>query len=244
MPRHFRLTDHAYAHRGLWSDGTPENSLAAFKKAVDAGVGAECDIHLTGDGVPIIFHDFSLKRMTGVDKAVADCDLATIQSVSLAGTDQTIPTLSDVLDAMTDLPLLVELKSRDDKDCEALALAVSNALRGYSGRVAVMSFDQNLMIRFKSHAPEILTGFLTPPGFLGNERNRQSTAATLQDHAFDYLAPHILDAPFAAADDLLRCPLASWTVSDPDLLQIATETKAAPIFEKLEPDLVRRRSIP
>ena len=54
-----------YAHRGLHNNASeaPENSMAAFKKAVDAGYGIECDIQLSKDGVPVIFHDFTLARI-------------------------------------------------------------------------------------------------------------------------------------------------------------------------------------
>ena len=54
-----------YAHRGLHNNASeaPENSMAAFKKAVDAGYGIECDVQLSKDGVPVIFHDFTLARI-------------------------------------------------------------------------------------------------------------------------------------------------------------------------------------
>ena len=54
-----------YAHRGLHDNTSmaPENTMAAFKKAVDAGYGIECDVQLTKDGIPVIFHDFTLARV-------------------------------------------------------------------------------------------------------------------------------------------------------------------------------------
>lgn len=70
MPRMTHKPDTAcfkewlYAHRGLHDNATeaPENSMAAFRKAVDAGFGIELDIQLTKDRIPVVFHDFTLKR--------------------------------------------------------------------------------------------------------------------------------------------------------------------------------------
>ena len=53
-----------YAHRGLYDNisDAPENSLAAFQKAVDAGYGIELDVQMTADGKVVVVHDFNLKR--------------------------------------------------------------------------------------------------------------------------------------------------------------------------------------
>ena len=75
MPRIYKKPDMApfqnwlYAHRGLHDNETdaPENSLKAFKKAVDGNFGIELDIQLTKDGIPVVFHDYSLKRIFGVE---------------------------------------------------------------------------------------------------------------------------------------------------------------------------------
>ena len=53
------------AHRGLHSEGIPENSLPAFEKAADGGFGIELDVHASKDGVLVVHHDFDLYRMTG-----------------------------------------------------------------------------------------------------------------------------------------------------------------------------------
>ena len=63
-----------YAHRGLFDNegDVPENSLAAFKKAVDEGYGIELDVQLSKDKVPVVFHDAGLYRMCGVDTSKWD----------------------------------------------------------------------------------------------------------------------------------------------------------------------------
>ena len=100
-----------YAHRGLHKEGVPENSLAAFEDACRAGFGIELDVQLSHDGEVMVFHDYTLIRMTGCDKKLCELDAKELMTLTLAGTDQTIPTLKQVL-ALVDgrVPLLVELK--------------------------------------------------------------------------------------------------------------------------------------
>ena len=74
MPRMIKRPDTSlfkkvyFAHRGLHDNtgDAPENSLAAFRRAVEAGFGMELDVQVSSDGVPVIFHDFSLERICGV----------------------------------------------------------------------------------------------------------------------------------------------------------------------------------
>ncbi len=63
--RFFDVSAFAYAHRGLWDAGAPENSLAAFEAARAAQIGVELDVRLTSDNVPVVFHDAGLERMCG-----------------------------------------------------------------------------------------------------------------------------------------------------------------------------------
>ena len=79
-----------YAHRGLWNEKVPENSLAAFELAVRAGYGIELDIQLTRDGRIVVFHDVTLRRMCGVDRRLCDLTLAELKTLRLLGTNQQI----------------------------------------------------------------------------------------------------------------------------------------------------------
>ena len=88
-----------YAHRGLHDNQSeaPENSLAAFRKAVEAGFGIELDIQLSKDRIPVVFHDFTLKRVCGAPGKVCDYTYEELQKFSLCGSGQKIPTLEEVL---------------------------------------------------------------------------------------------------------------------------------------------------
>ena len=104
-----------YAHRGLWNtndpgeNNRPENSLASFRAAVDKGYGIELDVHLTKDGHLVVHHDDSLKRMTGVDKRIADCTLEEVRACKLPN-GEAVPTYDEVLEIVAGcIPMIVEV---------------------------------------------------------------------------------------------------------------------------------------
>ena len=102
-----------YAHRGYYDPPLiPENSMAAFRLAVEHGVGVEFDVHMIADGSLVIFHDDELERMTGVKGQIEDYDITNLRKLRLSGTDEMIPTFDELLDLFEDtgLPLMVEIK--------------------------------------------------------------------------------------------------------------------------------------
>ena len=112
-----------FAHRGLHSEdkSVPENSLEAFRLAGRAGYGAELDVRLTKDGQVVVFHDDTLDRMCGVSARVDEKSYDELKLLSLAGTNQRIPLLTEVLETYGGRgPLIVEIKHgcRDRELCE------------------------------------------------------------------------------------------------------------------------------
>ena len=101
-----------FAHRGLYDNekGVPENSLAAFRAAMQAGYGCELDVQFTKDKKLIVFHDNDYKRACGVDKPVWELTFEEARQLSLFGTDERIPTFREVLDVVDGQnPLIVEI---------------------------------------------------------------------------------------------------------------------------------------
>ena len=88
-----------YAHRGLHTrdSSIPENSLPAFRLAAEKGYAAELDVRLTADGIPVVFHDESLRRMTGDRRNLKDITLERLQDLKLLETQEKVPTLQEVL---------------------------------------------------------------------------------------------------------------------------------------------------
>ena len=119
MPRVIRKPDKSafqtrfFAHRGLHKNGTPlpENSLPAIKKAVEEGYGIEFDIQVTKDGVPVVFHDFTLHRMCGQKGRVCDYTLEELRKFRLLDCGEPIPTFKEALRAVDGkVPLIIEMK--------------------------------------------------------------------------------------------------------------------------------------
>lgn len=151
----------AYAHRGLHGNGIPENSMAAFKAALDHGYGIELDIHLLKDGNLAVIHDSLLNRTTGQPGYVEDLTTGELKNYHLEGTEETIPEFMDVLTLYNGkAPLIIELKPENGNHA-ALAEAACKMLETYNGVFCMESFDPRCVTWLKQHRPDIIRGFLT-----------------------------------------------------------------------------------
>ncbi len=151
-----------YAHRGLHSkDKTvPENSMAAFARAVEAGYGIELDLNLTTDDRIVVFHDDNLLRVCGADKQVPDCTYDELQQYRLCGTTERIPLFSEVLVLVNGrVPLIVELKAT--KRNRELCRRAAELLKEYHGPYCIESFHPALVRWFYKNRPEVVRGQLS-----------------------------------------------------------------------------------
>ncbi|MDL2252508.1 glycerophosphodiester phosphodiesterase [Ruminococcaceae bacterium OttesenSCG-928-I18] len=152
------------AHRGLHKKdlSIPENSMAAFTAAIDAGYGIELDIRLSQDDAVVVFHDEDLGRVCGVPGRVGEKPLAELKKLRLYGTNQLIPTLREVLEAIDGrVPLVIELKH--GKDYKKLCELAWRILRRYDGEICVESFDPRIVRWFYKNVPGLLRGQLAAP---------------------------------------------------------------------------------
>lgn len=152
-----------YAHRGLHSnDGKyPENSLIAFRLAREAGYGVELDIQLTADHQVVVFHDDTLSRMCGVDRRVDELTYDELCQLTLLGSDQHIPLLTDVLETLDGAPLLCEFKPMRSYTNMLLCEIALPILRNYKGPFCVESFNPLMMRWFRKNAPDVIRGILS-----------------------------------------------------------------------------------
>jgi glycerophosphoryl diester phosphodiesterase len=154
------LTARPIAHRGLHdrANGVVENSPSAFAAAIAAGYAIECDLQVSCDGQPMVFHDDRLGRLTGAAGEVRALTAAELQALPLlAGADhmQTLPELLDQVRGRT--PLVIEIKSRFDGDM-TLADRAAALVADYGGHAALMSFDPAVVAHFARAWPEIPRG--------------------------------------------------------------------------------------
>lgn len=231
-----------YAHRGL-HDGntgdTPENSLAAFELACKEGYGIELDVQLSRDGVVMVFHDYTLVRMTGVDKKLCELDASEICALSLAATEQKIPTFEQVLSLVDGrVPLLVELKgeSFDTSLCEKVA----EHLKAYKGEYCVESFNPLLIKDIKKYLPDVFCGQLYTNVCRDKKKNTlQNIALTLMALNFlakpDFIAYNKADRaslPVKITTKLYKAPKFVWTVKNEEEKALAHSLGEYPIFER------------
>ena len=160
-----KLRGWRYAHRGLHGDGVPENSMAAFRLALENGYGIELDIHLMRDGKLAVVHDSSLKRTAGADVFIEDLTAEALAQYRLGETEETVPLFSDVLALFSGkAPMIVELKV-ERNNVDALCAAACAMLDGYDGAYCIESFDPRCILWLKKHRPDIIRGQLAENWF-------------------------------------------------------------------------------
>lgn len=247
MNRQFRENDKElftdYAHRGLHGDGIPENSLAAFAKAVENGHGLELDVQLSADGKVMVFHDDTLKRMTGCDKMLCELTAEELRKLRLAGTDEKIPYLTEVLDLVDGRsPILVELKGEtlDTSVCDA----TYEILKDYKGSYCVESFNPILLRWFKKHAKSVMRGLLVTKMTKETEKHKKGYFL-LRSQMLNFISrPDFISYdvryPGFALDLCTKffgaTPYA-WTIRNEDAYYKAREYGAFVIFEHIKPEI-------
>ncbi len=192
------LQGFAYAHRGLFDNknGIPENSLAAFARAVEAGYGMELDVQLTQDGQLAVFHDRTLSRMCGADECLSELSYSEAQKYTLLDTRERIPLLSQVLELVAGrVPVIVELKHYGNVN--DLAKEANVLLSRYNGPYCVESFHPLAMRWFKKNAPQVIRGQLAS-GVISRE------SPAYQQAALKYLLVNVLSRPDFIAYDIRK----------------------------------------
>lgn len=237
------------AHRGLHDEaaGIGENTLSAFRRAIDAGLPFELDLRLSKDGEAVVFHDEALDRLTAESGPVRHRTAEQLRKIKIKGTDDHIPTLSEVL-AMTAgrVPVLIEIKAPTRK-VGRLEARVAEILRGYDGAFAVQSFNPLVVDWFKTNEPDMIRGLLSG-GYkaTGPFKVRARVKFTLRHMlCAPMIRPHFIayevDALPAIAPRVAQwfgLPLLAWTVASEQQRKIGAEHADNIIFEGFAPGAV------
>ena len=156
--KNYWLFNKPIAHRGLWGGDIIENSLPAYKNAVDNGYPIEIDLYSSSDGVIFSFHDDTLSRMTGADGKIFHKTASELKQLRLSGSEHQIPTFDEVLELVDGkVPLLIELKDQPNRNYVQI---VVERLKNYKGEFALQSFNPLLIKKVKAFAPEFIRGIL------------------------------------------------------------------------------------
>jgi glycerophosphoryl diester phosphodiesterase len=160
------ISKNPIAHRGLYNHekGVPENSLAAFKAAIEKNYAIELDVMLTKDGQVVVYHDHDLNRLSHVDKRVEDLTLVAVQKIALLQSKEVPPSLTEVLDLVKGIvPLYIEIKHERLEPAGALEEKVEALLKEYPGDVALLSFNPESLEWFAKNAPHYQRGLNYEP---------------------------------------------------------------------------------
>lgn len=255
-----------YAHRGLHdnSSDAPENSMAAFKKAVEAGYGIECDVQLTRDGIPVIFHDFTLKRVAryaegqaigdgplnedgtvSVPGKISNYTYEQLQQFHLLGSDEKIPKFEDFLKLVDGrVPLIVELKI-ELKDL-SVCPAVDKLLSDYKGVYCIESFNPLGVLWYRKNRPHIMRGQLSDEFHKEDPKEFNTILYFGLTHLFfnfltkpDFIAfnrKYPKSISLWINRHLYKCLTAAWTIKSQEQLDKATEDFDIYIFDSFIPE--------
>ena len=238
-PRHKRNLapfDHTlYAHRGLHNHDCPENSLAAFKAAKEAGYGVELDVRFTADKQVVVFHDDTLLRMCGDSRRVDECTYEELQTLRLSDTDEKIPLLCDVLNVLDGATIVCEIKPMLSYTDTSLCAETFRILTQHKTRYCIESFNPYSVRWFRKNAPQVVRGILSKryiPGEIKPNVLRPFLSSLMTNCLCrpDFVAYQHTDAkqPFFRLCRRLGATTIAWTVRN-EQEQIA----AKPYFDTL-----------
>jgi glycerophosphoryl diester phosphodiesterase len=225
------------AHRGYHDLNTSrwENTLAAFAAAAERDFAIECDVHLSADGVPVVFHDDELKRLTGTDGYVWQRTAAELQALRIGGTSEHVPTLAQTLELVAGrVPLVIELKGIPGHDM-GLVAKVARQLRSYAGKAAIMSFDHWLLRDFPRDAPGIPAGLTA----WGNQPHQLEAHFSMLGSGISFVSydAGALPNPFVGfVRERLAMPVITWTIRDRAGVEATLAHGDQMTFEGFDPD--------
>lgn len=230
------------AHRGLDNGSIPENSMAAFRNAIEKGYTIELDVQFTKDKELIVFHDDDLSRLTNDNRKVKDVNCQELKNLKLENTDEKIPTLKEVVEMVDNqVPLIIEIK--DGEDIIGLSEKTYNIMKNYKGRYAIQSFNPFILEWFKNNASEVIRGQLS-----GTFREDAESLKFYEKFVLKNLLLNFKSKPNFIAYELdgvnnlsvkllkgRNYPIISWTIENEEDMKKAYESTDNIIFDNILP---------
>ncbi len=252
MPRVWNKPDlseikrYDYANRGYRGidNKVPENSLAAYRAAIEHGYGILADVRITRDGVPVLFADSRLERMTGGNGTIENSTIEEIRALTLNGSEEKIPTLEEALQLIDgQVPVVLDLRVESD-NYYSLCDQVCEVLDVYEGVFAVQSTDPRVLGWYKKQRNEYIRGQKVDYA--------HKSGSEIQNILWDFLCSSLL-LNFLVAPDFVssgitqrinpslilcrliyRIPRMNWTVRTMDEYEKVRTDGAMAVFEDIE----------
>jgi glycerophosphoryl diester phosphodiesterase len=239
------------AHRGLHDikAGTIENSRSGFELAAQHNFAIECDVQLTRDGEAVVFHDYSLERLTFESGEVITRTAAELARMTLRSSikEDSIATLDQLMTQINGrVPVVVEIKSRFDGDLR-LTRRVAEVLSGIDAPVAIKSFDPRIVAALRMMVPDRPRGIVAMaaydyPDYVNvpaDEKRAMANLLHFSEMQPDFISWHVKDLPHAAPHlcrVALGLPVMTWTVRTADDVSLANRYADQMVFEGFIPD--------
>ncbi len=230
------LTAKPIAHRGLHDMNVTrfENTLSAFEATCAANYSIECDVVLSADSVPMVFHDLTLDRLTIKTGDVVARTSEELTKLHIGGTADCIPTLADALAMVgSRVPIIIELKGHNGDDVRLVA-AVAKVLANYKGHAAIMSFDHWLIRRFQHDAAGIPAG-LTAEGTKAGDLEAHFAMLSANLSFVSYNVHHLPNKFISFCREKLAMPVITWTVRNPETVALTKAHADQMTFEGFAP---------
>lgn len=230
------------AHRGA-SAAAPENTLAAFRKAIEDGAeGIEFDVRLTSDGEAVVFHDADLKRIAGRDEKIVDLSFEELQKIDAGSwfnrvfprigdeqfSSETIPSLRDVLNLLNDFRglIYIELKCRE-REVEPLVKAVCREISASHllPQIIVKSFRLQVIPEIRRICEGVTTAALFAPKIMTMLRKEKYLLKIAQEFRADQISLHytLVSQKFMRKAEKREFPITVWTVDNPRFVKRAID---------------------
>jgi glycerophosphoryl diester phosphodiesterase len=213
------------AHRGA-SREAPENTLAAYRRALAIGVDAvELDVHLAADGEAVVIHDFVLGRTVAGSGPVGELTLADLRRLDAgrwfgeAFAGERIPTLAEALDLLRGVRVIVEIKNGPIYYRGIAGRVVAEVRNTGHPAVTVSSFDHPVLREVARLAPDLPTAILYSARPIDPVRLARDAGARLLHPQWTHLTPDAVAAAHSAG-----LGVETWTVDDPDHLERVLDT--------------------
>ena len=232
-------------HRGA-SAAAPQNTLAAFRKAVELGAdGVELDVQLSADGAVVVIHDFTVDKTTNGTGRVADKTLAELKALDAGSrfspqfAGERIPTLAEVFEAIDGrLMVNVELKAPSQNWNTALVAPVLEIVRRYGmqAKVIFSSFNPHVLYAMKQLAPDIPAGALYAPD--SPVYVRRAWLEPFISHEARHPHYSMLTGPIIQWYHAHGLRINTWTVDDPEEMRRLVAAGADSIITN-KPDVLK-----
>ena len=250
------LTKKPFAHRGYHSRflsddrKIPENSLEAFRQAIDKNYSIEMDIHFTKDFKIIVFHDFFLGKLTTKKGYVCGKTLDYIKEATLSN-NQAIPTIEEALDLINGrVPVLVEIKYSNHikKNLEIFSNVLAENLKSYKGPLALMSFSIDVIRfikqkKFFGRFPLGLTTSFPKTESIGNKIKNNKIENEIVSNKLQFISQDWRGIENSRINRLKKLDVAilSWTITSKEIEHHLEGLVDNITFENYEPDLAMQR---